>query len=648
MHRRVVGSTVLFVLIVAAAASVSWFPARARAGDANKQFAVDTNKEFAVDAKKEFAGYTKYPWYHVHYEVNADGTHVETQSWAQKVLSEQGVADAQKASVSFSDRLESVEFITAYTLKQDGRKIEVPPTNFQDETNTGRGTASPMFSDIRTKTVAFPDVAVGDTVVLSYKLTQREATFPGNFSMLESFSKFEVYDDVQVSLSAPKSLGLRVFSRGVEGGEAPSTTGRNNWAWSYKNMHVATPERDSVSEIDYGPLIVATTFKDYGAIAAAYDARARAKAAQTERIRKLANELTKNAHTPREIAKALYDWVSQNIKFAGNCVGVGTVVPHDADVVLANRMGDCKDHTTLLQALLAAKGIASVPTLINSSDAYTLPNAPCIEAFNHVITYIPSLGLYADSTSPYTSFGSLPTGDLGKPVVKTIDFKGIEHTPMPNWKDTGSRTVTFLILQSDGSGVGQTTIYAKGQNADAWRYGMLYLQPNMEDSWVRRALAGNGFAGTGTLDEGDLHGRTDTYSYGAKYKISDAINLPGPGAIYVQSPFDRVGSLTSFLYDISEPDPTVNFTCTGGYAKSEITIVLPRDVKVLAMPKNAEIKGKYQTYRATFEQKDGTVTAVREIEDRTPGPVCSPSVAADYKKFTVAVRKQLRSQLLYE
>ena len=647
MH-RVVGSTVLAVLIVAVTAFVSSSPTRARAGDATKTFAADVEKTSVGDAKKEFAGYTKYPWYHVHYDVNADGTHVETQSWAQKVLSEQGVADAQKASVSFSDRLESVEFIAAYTLKQDGRKIEVPPTNFQDETNTGQGTASPMFSDIRTKTVAFPDVAVGDTVVLTYKLTQHEATFPGNFSMLESFSKFEVYDDVQVTVSAPKSLGLRVFSRGVEGGEAPSSAGRNNWAWSYKSTQVATPERGSVSEIDYGPLIVATTFKDYGAIAAAYDARARAKAAQTDRIRKLANDLTQNAHTPREIAKALYDWVSQNIKFAGNCVGVGTVVPHDADVVLANRMGDCKDHTTLLQALLAAKGIASVPTLINSSDAYTLPDAPCIEAFNHVITYVPSLSLYVDSTSPYTSFGSIPPGDQGKPVVKTIDFKGIEHTPMPNWKETGSSTATVLKLQSDGSGVGQTTISAKGQNADSWRYGMLYLQPNMEDSWVRRALSQNGFAGTGTLDEGDLKNRTDTYSYSTKYKISDAINLPGPGAIYVQSPFDRVGSITSFLYDVSEPDPTVNFGCGGGYAKSELTIVLPKDVKVLAMPKNAEIKGKYQTYRATFQQKDGTVTAVREIEDRTPGPVCAPSVAADYKKFTTAVRKQLRSQLLYE
>jgi transglutaminase-like putative cysteine protease len=602
----------------------------------------------ADQAKKDFAGYTKYAWYHAHYDVNPDGTHVETISWALKVLAEQGVEQAQEASISVSDRLEKMEILSAYTLKKDGRKVNVPATNFQDETNTGKGSAAPMFSDIRTRTVAFPDVAVGDTVVLSYKLTQFEATFPGNFSALESFSKFEIYDDVQVSLSAPKSLGLRVYSRGVEGGEAPSNDGRSNWAWSYKNQKMATPEAGSVSSLDYGPLIVATTFKDYGALAAAYDARAKTKAVQTDDIKKLANDLTQNAHTPREQANALYDWVAQNIKFAGNCVGHGSVVPHGADLVLANRMGDCKDHTTLLQALLAVKGIASTPTLINSGDAYTLPEVPCIEAFNHVISYIPSLGMYADSTSPYTSFGSLPQGDAGKPVVQTVDFKGIEHTPMPKWNDNSSSSRTVFKINSDGSGEGETKISSKGEFADGWRYGMRYMQPNMEDSWLRRALSANGFTGTGTIDKGDLKSRTDTYSYGAKYKISDAINLPGPGAIYIRSPFDAVGSISSLLADVSEDDPTVDFVCTGGYSKSEVSITLPKDVKVLAMPKNAEIKGKYQTYRATYQQNNGTVTAVREIEDRTPGPVCAPSVEADYKKFAIAVRKELRAQLLYQ
>src|SRR5208282_823084 len=143
----------------------------------------------AHDAAKDFAGYTKYAWYHTHYDVNPDGTHVETQAWALKVLSEQGVSEAQQMPITYSNQMEKLEILSAYTLKKDGRKIEVPPGNFQDQANTGKDEAAPMFSDERTMTVAYPDVAVGDSAVLSYKLTQKEATFPGNFSVLQTFSK---------------------------------------------------------------------------------------------------------------------------------------------------------------------------------------------------------------------------------------------------------------------------------------------------------------------------------------------------------------------------------------------------------------------------------------------------------------------------
>ena len=71
-------------------------------------------------------------------------------SWALKVLSEQGVAEAQQASVSFSDRLEKLEILSAYTLKSDGRKIDVPPTNYQDEANIGKGNS-------RADVLGYPD-----------------------------------------------------------------------------------------------------------------------------------------------------------------------------------------------------------------------------------------------------------------------------------------------------------------------------------------------------------------------------------------------------------------------------------------------------------------------------------------------------------
>ena len=257
----------------------------------------------AGEQTKPFEGFTKYVKYHVRYEVNPDGTHVETHDWALKVLSDQGVSAANSASVSFSDRLQEAEILSAYTLKKDGRRIDVPASNFQEESNTGNGEASPMFSDIKTKTVAFPELAAGDTVVMSYKLTQKEALFPGHFSFLHVFSKFQVYDDVQIALDAPASLAIRVQARGVDGGEAVTKDGRRSWKWSYRNPKVAKPEQGAISTVDYGPLVIASTFADYGALAAAYDARARSKAEVTDRIKALAKEVTRHAKTPRAQAK---------------------------------------------------------------------------------------------------------------------------------------------------------------------------------------------------------------------------------------------------------------------------------------------------------------------------------------------------------
>ncbi len=601
----------------------------------------------APSGSQPFVGFTKYVRYHVRYEVSADGTHTETYDWALQVLSEPGLRIANQASVSYSDQLQSAEILSAYTLKQNGRRIDVPAANFQEESNKGKGDASPMFSDLRTKTVAFPEVEVGDTVALSYKLTQREAMFPGNFSMTESFSKFQVYDDATVSLSAPAALALHVYQRGVEGGELAPRNGRRNWQWSYRNWQIAIPEMGAVSSLDYGPLIVATTFKDYGALAAAYDSRAEPKAAVTERIRKLADQLTRNAHTPREQAAALYAWVSANIQYAGNCVGVGSVVPHAADLVLSNRMGDCKDHTALLQALLAAKGIASTPALINAGNAYALPPVPSIEVFNHVINYIPSLKLYADSTARFTPFGSLPIEDADKPVIHTAHFAEIQHTPPVDYRQNWSHLTTVIDIHADGSADGETRVEASGVGATELRTLFSYLQPNLEERLIRAELARNGFTGTGTLTKADPAAMAPTYRYSSKYRLTDVINLPGPGAMPIRSPLSGPQSIASFIAGADEPDRTVDFACYGALAHEDFTVHFPKGTEVLAVPRNVEQKGRNMTYRATYQIKGDTVTAVREVEDRTAGNVCTPADAAALKAFAPAVRRDLRAQILY-
>jgi hypothetical protein len=80
-----------------------------------------------------------------------------------------------------------------------------------------------------------------------------------------------------------------------------------------------------------------------------------------------------------------------------------------------------------------------------------------------------------------------------------------------------------MNIHPDGSADGETEIDAKGAYAESISYAMTYLQPNMEDSVVREALAANSFTGTGILVKGDFKDLTDSYRYGSKYKISDAI-----------------------------------------------------------------------------------------------------------------------------
>jgi hypothetical protein len=53
------------------------------------------------------AGFTNYERHRVRYDVDDGGRHVETHEWTLRVLSDPGIAIANRASVSFSDRMQT-------------------------------------------------------------------------------------------------------------------------------------------------------------------------------------------------------------------------------------------------------------------------------------------------------------------------------------------------------------------------------------------------------------------------------------------------------------------------------------------------------------------------------------------------------------
>jgi transglutaminase-like putative cysteine protease len=454
----------------------------------------------------------KYHVYHTTVDVAPDGGTTTTYEMIYTVTAESAIRQIGQQSISYHEHDGSLENVVAYTLKKDGSHVDVPASNVQVTSNNGINGTPPAFSDFMTRQLIYSNVEVGDSVVLSYTLKNVRPTFKNYYSLLHWYSDSYVYDDASYTVTAPAAMGFhqKTYLLGQ-----PSVTAvdhdRQQWKWVYKNP-VGRERPDESQSFERAwhyrelPTIEFSNFSDYGQIAAAYQQEATSRSAPTERVRKLAAEIVGDATDPRERAARIYRWVSKEIHFAGNCLTGGDVVPRDTDLILNMKMGDCKDHTTLMQALLAAENIKSTPALINTQEmGYELPEVPCWQAFNHVLNYLPEFDQYADATSSYNPFGTLPHGDRGKPTLHTIDFDHVRHTPVRGYDANFSRAKDVQTIAPDGTVDAHDNFQLGGDIANSMSktFADWMKSPEFDDGsrYMSRAIEGMGYTGEGKYSD---------------------------------------------------------------------------------------------------------------------------------------------------
>jgi transglutaminase-like putative cysteine protease len=595
--------------------------------------------------------YTRIEHYYVTYTLNDDRSSVETHDWALKVLKEQALANAKEASISYSTSIEKADVLSAYTIKADGRRIEAPKSNFQVVKNSGNADGAPVYSDRTTLTVVFPDVAVGDTVGFSYKLTQLEPMFPNHFSVVQYFMRNTAYDDVKIRIDYPSALWTQLEVRGLTETANVEKNGRKELAWSYSNKVPLKNKRKDYSVFDgqTEPGLAFSTFKSYAEIAQAYGARATPKAAVTEEVRTLANEIAKDRKTPRDTARALYDWVATNITYAGNCIGTGAVVPHDISFILKNKMGDCKDHATLLQALLAARNIQSTQALINAGSSYKLAKVPVVSMVNHVINYVPAFDLFLDSTSSTTPFGMLPGSSQDKPALLVDGFREGLKTPATQAGTNAQTMKTRIKINDDGSVTGSVEVALKGEYAADSRASLRNLSKEAAEDLVKNVLQRGGYAGTGKFEKEDPTALIDTFKYKANFEFKDFTQLPGAGAFFIHPVFFSNAPVSRFASTgLEDGELGDEFACSNGASEEEYVYTFPKKMKVLAVPDDMALTTPNLTYKASYRLKGNELTVKRKVDDRTHGNVCAPAIAAEYKAFSVKVMQNLKSQVVYK
>lgn len=311
----------------------------------------------------------------------------------------------------------SIEIVEAATVKADGRRVPAPPEMMFEDQQTG---ADGLFQDQRFVVVSFVEFEPGDRIHLKARHRRTVPFYPGHFFEVRGAPPQPVRE-MLLAYDLPETMPLHHDAAGFELEAFERGAGRLRYRWRHVGDGLPLAEHRAVAATDYADRLFVSTMPDHRTLARAYLHDAHPMADPTPRIRALAARLTRDARGTREKARVLYDWVRANIAYGGEYLGRGSVVPRPAQHTLDEREGDCKDHATLYEALLAAAGIDSSPVLVNASNAYELPPVPTLGVFNHVMTWIPSIGLFVDSSAIGVDFGELPTVLSDKPalIVKT-------------------------------------------------------------------------------------------------------------------------------------------------------------------------------------------------------------------------------------
>jgi Transglutaminase-like superfamily/Domain of Unknown Function with PDB structure (DUF3857) len=526
------------------------------------------------------------------------------------------------------------ELAEAYTRKADGRVL---PVN-QAEIATQDGAVGPLISllDVKVKQVPFRDLSVGDTWVLVYKITEKDHYVPDHVSWSQYAPPSPVDLELAYSLRAPAHLELTHSENDLTYEESRSgeTITRR---WSGKFTRPVPTEKEIANFTAYMPSIHFSTLGTYESLGKAFYSVAAPKAAVTPAIEKLANDITAGREDVKAQAQAIFDWVSKNVSYVAVFFGSGRFVPNEAGVVLDRHFGDCKDHATLMMALLSAKKIQAEYVLIGANLSHELTKTPVVEAFNHVILYIPALNLYADPTSPTSTFGHLPNGLMDRPVLRiSPNETKLDRTPSGDAEENTAAVEINITLDRTGKPKAEALIEATGNEAQNLRAYVQRAELNGQQNQMQMALKALGLSGDLVMSAPPSHDHAEPYRVKLTWvgdkplKFSDphwngawGLNLAPADPVRLFGPLE---SATRIYPSECRPARIVN----------KITMEFPKGVFIQPVPEPYSEKTPVYLLKKEWSFSGNTLRMKTELTSSVRSRACSPELI---KAITTAREK---------
>lgn len=558
---------------------------------------IDTNTSGAM---------TRQMSYHATVKVNSDGNYTDLVSQSIKLLNIKGESEVNPYNETFSAALSSLKVEKAWIETPSGNIIPVPQSSIYVRP-VPVSVGAPMYSRSKILSIVPPKLGVGDVLHVVTKKTFFKPYFPNEYSNYWEIAANQSARDESVYVEAPASMHLRAAQKGgwvithfIQGDKEIIKAGM-------LVHHAEYPGLSTVGLRQFSPLFEVTSFPSWASVGTAYWKRANEMAAVTPLVKKTADFASGNLNG-WNAQKALFSWDSANIRYVGLELGVGGFVPIAANQTIKTGYGDCKAHSTLLQALFNAKGFTLYPTIINWDNVYNLPPLPTPFWFNHAIDYAPKLHMFLDSTGQYETPGQLAVGERDKPTVVTGPHPKIVLTPGAEPSKNKFIYTSDLDLLPNGSLSGSADMVSKGWWA--WAYREIFASiPPSRYSTVMSALLSPIGGGEGTFLPGNPTILDKPFIVKAKWttsdfaKIGNHISFPLPSGPFLIPSLSATPNPIAYLATVAGQTTRKHSveTYLGGMDWST-QIHIPSGYKVTFIPKNRSISnsaGSF-TYHVVF------------------------------------------------
>ncbi|MGE5279984.1 MAG: DUF3857 domain-containing protein [Deltaproteobacteria bacterium] len=521
-----------------------------------------------------------------------------------KVLNDRGKEAYGEITLPYDATYEKLDVLYARTIAPDGRVVSVGDKNVRD---VSLYLNFPMYSNARARILSMPEVAPGAVIEYAFSVTQAQLPDKKNFDTaywLQSEDPI-LLERCVIDVPAGRALKTKVVNGAFNtfgytlAPRVEEKDGRLRYHLEFRDVPQIIPEPDMPPAASINPYLLFSTYADWQEIYLWWRDLYRDKTDADAAIREKVAALIKDAKTPSERARAIYDFCAQEIRYVAVEYGDAGYEPHRASEIFANRYGDCKDQAILLIAMLKEAGIEAYPVLVSTWDSLTTQQDLPALLFNHAIAAAQLDGalVFLDPTGSVVSFGDLPLMDQGRDVLVFYpDHPEFVTTPVfePAFNSIDSRMV--IRVHADESIDAERTVATSGSFLQAQRYWLKYTMPVLVEEGLKERV--RAFADQARLTDYAISGVDDL---DAPVRLSYTFTAPqflvqaGPIRILNNmEPWDTSGvSRQTRRYPIAAPGLEEHI--------DRIEVDLPEHLAVKYVPPDIEEKTPWFDFSQKYE-----------------------------------------------